>query len=398
MHELIFGGLIGLGASGVHQIFHQYLYYEVMKLRLVPWRPSRKQAFFNRVRRVLRPRLSRSVGALLLAPVIPLFAIGWSYWGLTSALGILLGYSLIPGITLFGMRKLNRRFQEKIQKLALDRLMRNSLDAKSQSDQILNILKKATEQTPPAVKVYAIEQMARLGHPEGRSVLNKMKHSPDHTINKTARKALENLDKLLSGKFLLSARQLPVFIDEAEYWNRQYYARRGPSRRESVEKQAELTGIINDIVDSQVLIRKGFPDLLCTMCFTRAEEHVHGRWTYVLCRHCGDVLNLKTGISKVVGCIGNFPPEREKDGVLYLNMWRGKNRKALYADLDELIIKGGGDVNYDWAVSAVVAQLREHLPEDGLESDRHRIEVVLEDNPPLDANSMNLLREIGWED
>lgn len=397
MQELLFGVLVGLAASGIHLIAHQFLYFEVLKLRLVPWRSSRKKAFLNRVRRVLHPKMSRSVAAVLFAPAIPLAVVCWWFFGVHFAQGTFWGYLLISGISLFAMMNQNKKFQVKMQKLALDRLMRYSLNTGSQDDQVVTIIEKAAEKALLPVKVYALQQLARLGNPQGRLVLEKFKDSPDDSISLPAGEALKNLDKLLSGEEILSAKQLPVFIDEAEYWHRQYYSPSGPTRRESEERQAELVAIINDIVDSQLLIRKAFPDLLCTRCHTRAEEHVQGRWTYILCRHCGDVMHLKAGIKTVVGCIGNFPPEREEGGVLYLNLWQGKKRKGIYADVDQLVIEGGGDMNYDWAVSAVVAQLQEHWPEEDTEFETDGIEVVLRNDPPLDTNSKNLLREIGWK-
>jgi hypothetical protein len=337
--------------------------------------------------------MSRSVLALLFAPVVPLVVLGWMFGGVEFALGALMGYVPIPTVALFGFRKWRLKFQEKIQVLALDRLMRHGLGSNDEDRATVKTLESTAQKAPFEVKVYAFQQMARLGFPEVEPILEKFMDDDDIRVPVAAEEAIKNLKKVMSGDHLLSASQLPVFIDEAEYWHRQYYSRRGLERRESEERQAELVAIINDIVDSQMLLRQSYPDLLCSLCHTRAEEHNRGRWTYVLCRHCGDVMHLKRGIEKVVGCIGNFPPEKEENGVLFLAVWNGTKRKAMYADMDQLLIEGGTDLNYDWAVSAVVAQIQEHEGEGAEE-----LEVVLRNDPPLDNNSLNLLREIGWKE
>ena len=393
MLEFILGGIVGIAAGTVQQILHQFVFFEVMKLRLVPWRPTRRQAFLNSVRRTLSKTIARHINFLLFAPVVPLIVLAWIFGGPWVALGALVGYPIVPGLTKLALRSAGLKFRAKIQKLAVDRLMRHGRDEDGSSTEMMAMLAEFAQNSPAESKVIALRQIARLGSPEGRPLLEKFQNAPDKRIQTAAEAALENLDRIISGDNLLSAKQLPVFIDEAEYWHRQYYARRGLGRRESETRQAELIEIINDIVDSQMLLKQAYPHLLCTNCHTRAEEHHHGRWTYVLCRHCGDVVDLITDVNKVVGRIGNFPRSAHEDGVYYLNVWnRGKN-KAIFADLDELEIQGRCKFNYDWAVSAVVAQLREHIADPDW-----TIPVTLRKNPPLDANSRKLLDEISRKD
>jgi hypothetical protein len=389
MSAILWGILIGIGCGAIAQVLHQFFYYELAKLQLVPWRPSRRSNFLRRVRQVLAFR-DRGRRLILYAPLIPLaFALG-IYLSPELAIGLVLGYPVLPLLVRLTYPAWLQSYRSKIQKLAVDRLMRHGIDSEADWSEALKTLDRFAGTAPVELKAYSLRQIGRMGTPQAREVLEKYHQSTDERIQTASRAALEHLDRIVSGESLLSTRQLPVFIDEAGYWHRQYYARRGLARRDSELRQAELEEIIDDIVDSQLLLKQAYPDLFCTQCFTRAEEHTGGRWTYVMCRHCGDVVHLQTGITKVVGRIGDFREPLVENGVIYLHLWDTNKGKARFADLDRLEIVNGGDVNYNWAVSALVAQLSEHAP-----SPSAHIEVALQGNPPLDANSLALLREIG---
>ncbi|MEM6269180.1 MAG: hypothetical protein AAF998_07060 [Bacteroidota bacterium] len=145
-----------------------------------------------------------------------------------------------------------------------------------------------------------------------------------------------------------------------------------------------------EIVHAPLPRRNAYPDLFGKQCQTRALAYEHGKWDCVLCRHCGDVLHLETGIAQVIGVIGPFPKRTQVGAPLYLNPWDQRQKRANLAEIDPLEITGGAELDYNWAVSAVVAAPQECMPRSG-----GNIALEIKGNPILDAHSRKLLEGIG---
>ena len=67
---------------------------------------------------------------------------------------------------------------------------------------------------------------------------------------------------------------------------------------------ARTSDQIDEIVFSQLPLRRAFPHVYCKKCNARAERKTYEGWAWMRCRKCEDALELTTGIVQVVGQIG----------------------------------------------------------------------------------------------
>jgi hypothetical protein len=157
-------------------------------------------------------------------------------------------------------------------------------------------------------------------------------------------------------------------------------------------KKTLLAGVgdkIDNIVYSQLKLREGFPHLFCRHCLARPETQRFREWEWVRCRHCKDVSGLVTGVEQVIGQIGGEEDWKLANGVLEVRIWDAWSRQARAAQIDSLMIIGGQEMDYDWAVGAVVQRLQ-----NGREVDDPPVVIKLVKGVRLEQNSMLLLRSL----
>lgn len=129
--------------------------------------------------------------------------------------------------------------------------------------------------------------------------------------------------------------------------------------------------------------------LFCTECLTRANTKEQSGWTFAVCRRCDQYHTLIPDIEQIVGLVGpKFEEERQAAGELRLELWNEKRKTARYADVDRVEIHGGADFNYDWAVNAVLQELK-----NGDHPNYDAIPKNMVNNPALDVNTQRMLRE-----
>ena len=94
-------------------------------------------------------------------------------------------------------------------------------------------------------------------------------------------------------------------------------------------------------------------------------------------------------MQRAVGQIGGTTQARTEAGEYAFNIWDDKNKTAIRAEIDVLEIVGGSAIDYDWAVSSVVAMIGKHFPER-----MGKVEIRLQNGAVLEANSLAMLGEI----
>jgi hypothetical protein len=161
---------------------------------------------------------------------------------------------------------------------------------------------------------------------------------------------------------------------------------KGKQARENFEEYARQ---MDDIVFSQLPLRRAYPDVYCKNCFARGEHQQYEEWDWVRCRQCKEVHALHPGVRQVIGQVGGDADWDLQDGKLRINLWDESQRKAHAADLDVLQVLGGKAIHYDWAVSALVNALHNHDQAIG-----SRLAVQLVEAPALEANSLQLLKTL----
>lgn len=160
--------------------------------------------------------------------------------------------------------------------------------------------------------------------------------------------------------------------------------------REELETQHQLRiaaeQALDDVTDQQIALKQAFPALWCSACNARAVEVRRMLWLWVECRQCKGNADLVIGVKVAVGVLGPIPAGPHPDGELRVPLWDAKEKRALPAEIDVLEVVGGGDMDYDWAVAAVVETLgNQHW------SFKYGIPCRLVGSPPLSANSLRIL-------
>jgi hypothetical protein len=250
-------------------------------------------------------------------------------------------------------------------------------------------LVEASAHSDPHVRFAATMGLRELGTNSGMEALQKLSDDSDHRVAGEARDAVSDLLPVLKGNAMLSVRTMETYVQEHQFLEKSRGSSRPDKVHEAFDKLYEITNQIDEIVFSQLPIRRSYPDVFCMDCYARAEDMRYEDWQWVRCKRCKEVHGLKIGVEKVVGQIGGDGDRALDNGLLYLNLWDEGNRKARYAELDVLEIVGGKPLNYDWAVSAVVDKM--HNQHHG---QANRISVKLVGNPSLEVNTLHLLRTL----
>ena len=158
------------------------------------------------------------------------------------------------------------------------------------------------------------------------------------------------------------------------------------AKQGSLARKRSLLLKMDDIVRTQLPLRRAFPDVYCRAYNARGELLQFEGREWVRCRKCEDIKGMQTGIAKVVGQIGGTADAMLENGTLYLNLWDEAQHRSVAAEIDSLEIIGGQAISYDWAVSSVVEQLHHQSAN---ASARWPLQITGE--PPLAPNTQRLL-------
>lgn len=251
------------------------------------------------------------------------------------------------------------------------------------------VMARIVHSSSPVVRLAAIQGLRELGTPAGIEMLRRLSDDPHHKVAADARNAVSDLLPVMTGTQVLSVRTMETYVREHEYWGTHTTSTTWIDDPKPADQLAEITLQIEDIVFSQLPIRRAFPDVYCMDCYARAEAMRHGEWEWIRCKRCQEVHGLRIGVKKAVGQIGGVDTPRLEAGILYLPVWNEAEHQARYAELDELQVIGGKAIHYDWAVGSLVQKIHDqHI------GPAYTTTVRLIGQPTLETNSLQLLRSL----
>ena len=161
-----------------------------------------------------------------------------------------------------------------------------------------------------------------------------------------------------------------------------------PANIKYVEKKA-LGEAIRTLIARIPLYSAPPDEVVCLIHRTRGVLKKEESWQYPVCRRCGEVNTLVHGVRSLRGVIGPVKPGFVKEGHYEVPLWDEVKKKPLYGDISVLEVRAGADIEYDWAVSAVLETLRN--------DDRFQDQVIpveISGDPVLHPNTLRLLTEI----
>jgi hypothetical protein len=254
------------------------------------------------------------------------------------------------------------------------------------------ILLAASTHSDPLVRLAAVAGLRELGTNSGVEALRKLSDDKNHEVAVQARDAMSDLLPVLKGEAMLSVRTMETYVQEHQFLQKNLKSSNADKAVKAFDKLHEITLQIDEIVYSQLAIRRSYPDVYCVDCYSRAEDLRYEEWEWVRCKQCKEVHGLKAGVQKVVGQIGGEAVDGGsvlQAGVLRVNLWDQASLKGGFGEVDVLEVVGGKAINYDWAVSAVIEKMHNHL-----QGPANRISVKLIGNPALEVNTLHLLRTL----
>lgn len=147
-----------------------------------------------------------------------------------------------------------------------------------------------------------------------------------------------------------------------------------------------------------ISLQNAYPDLVCSNCLTRAKKKkIHSKlfkpMQVVFCRNCKMSSYLIPEAKRIIGLIGGNKKESYfLNNSFFCPLWNDEIKRAYNADIDELQIIGGSNINYELAIQMVINELQN----DAYHSRRgfKRITVKLINNPPLTKNTIQMLKNI----
>jgi hypothetical protein len=356
-----------------------------------PWGYRGEAGFLRRVKLALSPR-NHFYALPLFAPLLMLGASWVAMSFITGGApldfisGMMIGYAGATALAYpIDLSKSLAKYRQQIAIYAAQKLARRANPAITNE-----ILVPLTQSPIPSLRIAAAMGLRELGTKDGGEALQLLTTDADASVANAANHAFGDLQAVYQGKGLLSVRTMETYVQEHAYLVRRLRGKRAhKDSRKDLEKLDEITRQIDEIVFSQLPLRRSFPDVYCQNCYTRGEHQRYEEWDWVRCRQCREVHALRPGVRQVVGQIGGDAHWQLTDGVLHMSLWDDAQRKGRSADLDILEVVAGKPINYDWAVSVVVGKLHNQSPGVG-----SRIAVRLVGAPVLEANTLQLLKTL----
>ncbi len=362
------------------------------------WRPTGKRSAQTLARRAaiaLSPRgilfawtpFLPSILVFLVATVITFGSGSGPYmtgfrWDILG--GYLVGAVLAAGSAyVFGLGKAIRKDLQDVTNHAAKALARRGLLLDAE-----RVLLAAADMPIRRVRLAAAIALRYVATEKGNATLNRLLQDGDRSVRDAAHSSLENIAGVLSGEYRLSVLPLEELCAEFEKVDSQLDIMIDTSHRAQLMlRYYRMSERFEEIIYSQLPLRRAYPHLFCMQCLCRTEEKVFKDWAWVRCIRCKDVFGLQPGVAVVTGQIGGVQDWELRNGNLEISLWDPEERKARGAEIDRLEVVGLQDFSYDWAVTAVIERLRAHA----LAGDCH-VPIKLLHSPPLTENTLKLLR------
>jgi hypothetical protein len=300
-------------------------------------------------------------------------------WGGDIGLGfVLIGYvaTIILGDSFF------RNFYERDRALVQKRLTAKAVLSHLDPSDATELMLAAARDTNPYTRLVAVETFDVLVNPDVFAELLKLQHDSFYAVSLLATSLAEKMAPLMQGLPPLSVlgfSPLLTLPQRQDYELTDAFKARTTSLSYKDARQ---------ILFSQYLHLQAYPHVYCRNCHAGVERFALKDAAWLQCKVCKDATGLVYPVRKVIGQIGGVVDWALEAGLLKINLWNAPQRDAIAAEIDVLEIIAGQGFDYNWAVSAVLGELRNpHLP------DNRPYEVTLIGDPPVDLNTLRLLQK-----
>jgi hypothetical protein len=360
------------------------------------WRPRGKSAAHKLARRVSIAMSRRGillawilfVPSLLMLMALVALSIGSGSLSFPMRLGMIGSYlgGVVLGVGLGYLFGLGRSIRQGL--LAVATQAGKAIARRGSTIDAERLLARAATRRQQHLRLAAAISLRYLGTSAGNATLEQLSQDPDPAVRNAAISSLHNIQAVLNGterksviglaeiaeRFLQVEESLDFLVD-------------GSNRSSILVEYHHLREIFEGVVYAQLPLRRVSPHLFCLDCLCRAEIQVFQDWSWVRCKRCLDVHGLKPNVVTVIGQIGGVSDWELHRDELRLSLWDVEDRKARGAEIDALEIVGQQEISYDWAVSAVVEQLRAYA-RDG----ECTVPIRFIHAPKIAPNTLNLLR------
>lgn len=219
------------------------------------------------------------------------------------------------------------------------------------------ILIPAAQDSDPTHREACIPGLVELGTPEALKALQALANDPVPSIATLAKGQHERLQEYLVHP-KAEHKELPTTVWRKPHNNEQGDDAHGGRIRVDDRKKALQIMAEQDVLAillPQLPLRRAFPNLYCKTCHATAMRYRYGEWDWVECRICEKSGDLEIGVRQVFGVIGAEEDwQLDAKGTLHLRIWDAEKRTVVLADIQELHVIGGKDIDYDWAISATL--------------------------------------------
>lgn len=347
---------------------------------------SRPKAFARLIRIFSPSHNHRLLGTFLAATSIPALAIWAILFPSTLAIGI--GVPAFMGSMAAIWYTLGKKDVAKMRaKIALAGI--ELYTENKDTSELPALLTHAAKHPDPAVRLCAMEGLGHWAAEDALPLLEVATTDPDPLVKEAALKN-QALVLRLTGKTRLYGveivEELLRYIQELTEKEFKFGSKRG---YQFMEKRLRVEDTLHKILNTHKHLRNAYPHLFCVNCKTRTELRKQENWEYLSCRNCSDINGIISGVEKVVGTIGGNKNWNQQGTTLYFSLWDQEKKKARFADVDELMVIGNQEMNYDWAINAVLEVLRNGA----IESD-FRLPVTFQHRPELTNNTEMLISQI----
>jgi len=138
--------------------------------------------------------------------------------------------------------------------------------------------------------------------------------------------------------------------------------------------------------DEQEPFREAPEKAFCQRCRVRSEVVDLSYTQVAICPQCHEWDAMVGDVETVVGVIGMEKEMEILENEVRISLWNAPDQTVTVAEIERLEVVAGTQINYDWAVGAVMEALRNHFPDTTTD-----LPYVVDPSLQLSANSLNLL-------
>lgn len=384
-----FSPMIFLGAfSGFLGAMAIVVAVPVLQVRLIRWwcrspRSKDHKGFERRMRLILKPKRFVTLLPVLMAllnPTLFLWLLGREF--IPMSLSCLTATVVLSALAYpVYIHKLLLDFRQEVATMAVHKIVRISETAF-----IEEVLMEAAEGNLRELRIPVAHGLGFVVTDRGLVALNRLCADRDATVSIAACLAQGTRAAIKKMQHVQPLNGLPALIQQHRKAEQSVAESTAPSDR-LVKALHDIELRIDKLLFSQLTLRAVHPHLYCHQCRTGAELLQYADWRWVQCRNCKQPTELVPHVEKVVGIVGHGIVWFLRDGILRIDLWDEANKRAIQSEVDAIEVVGGADIDYDWALSAVLEHQRNSRADQAV-----HLPVRLVDSPPMSPNTIAVLR------